>query len=121
MFWSIAAKAPNRDRALDLLNFMINDIEANRTVGPTRGVPISTTVADGIFDSLGPDDQRSMEYIRDLAKEELVTAQPAPVGSTAVMAAIEAIDPEVTFGRMAPRDAAKRLIKEAKDILRGNN
>ncbi|GAB3767643.1 extracellular solute-binding protein [Microlunatus parietis] len=118
MYWSIGAKAPNQAGALDLLNFMINDVEANLAVGPTRGVPISTAVVDGIFDALGPDDQRSVEYIRDLTKEDLVETRPAPAGTTAVTDAVESIDAEVMFGRVAPREAAKQLVRAATDALK---
>lgn len=118
MYWSIGAKAPNQEGALDLLNFMINSVEANQAVGPTRGVPISTAVVDEMFDSLGPDDQRSVEYIRDLTTEALMETVPAPAGTTAVTDAVEAADAEVMFGRITPRDAAQQLVRKANDLLR---
>jgi multiple sugar transport system substrate-binding protein len=117
MYWSIGAEAKNIDGALELLNFMINSVDGNKAVGPTRGLPVSTAVADGIYDSLGPEDQQSMDYMRELAKEDLPETLPDPPGCTAVQDALETIDVEVTFGRMTPREAAKQVIAKADEAL----
>jgi multiple sugar transport system substrate-binding protein len=117
MYWSIGAEAPNTDGGLELMNFIINSVEGNKAVGPTRGLPVSTVVADAIYDSLDPADQESMDYMRELAKEDLPETLPDPPGCTEVQDVLETVNTEVTFGRMTPADAAKQVIAKAEQAL----
>ncbi|OSM43993.1 ABC transporter substrate-binding protein [Nesterenkonia sp. PF2B19] len=113
MYWSIGAEAPNVEGALDLLNFMINDAEGNAAVGVTRGLPSSEAVAQEISDSLSEADQESMQYILDLAEEDLPESRPDPAGGSAVQDKLTEVDEEVQFGRMTPEQAAQRLRETA--------
>lgn len=118
MYWSIGAKAPNVDGALELLNFIVNSPEGNLAVGPTRGLPVSTAVAEQIYDSLDKYDQQSMDYMTELAKEDLPETLPDPPGCTAVQDALETLDTEVMFGRMTPKEAAKQAVTKAEAALK---
>ena len=117
MYWSIAAKSEHVDDALKLLDFIVNDVDGNKAVGPTRGAPMSSTVADAIYPSLGAEDKASVDYIKGLSEETLPESRPDPVGGSAVQDACTSIATEVMYGRTKPADAAKQLIKKANEAL----
>ncbi|MGW9113168.1 ABC transporter substrate-binding protein [Microbacterium sp. NPDC055683] len=117
MYWSIGQQSPNKDTALQLLDFIVNSVEGNEAVGPTRGLPISTVVADAIASGLGEEDQRSIEYISGLGAEELPISRPDPIGGTTIQDALADIAVEVTFERTSPQDAAKQILQVASDTM----
>ncbi|MFC7619120.1 ABC transporter substrate-binding protein [Microlunatus sp. GCM10028923] len=121
MYWSIGTKSKNIDGGLKLLDFMINSVEGNKAVGPTRGVPASSAVAEAIADSLDPDDKTSVDYITGLSKEQLPESRPDPVGGSEIADLIANLATEVMFARVAPADAAKQFTDGAAKILKANN
>ncbi|HEY9294561.1 MAG TPA: ABC transporter substrate-binding protein [Microlunatus sp.] len=117
MYWSIAQKSEHTDDALKVLDFIVNDVDGNKAVGPTRGAPMSSKVAEAVYADLGPEDKASVDYISGLSKETLPESRPDPVGGSAVQDACTSIATEVMFGRMKPADAAKQLISKANEAL----
>ncbi|MFI7640658.1 ABC transporter substrate-binding protein [Nonomuraea sp. NPDC049400] len=115
--WSIAASSKHPKEALQLLNFLINDVEANKAMGTTRGVPASTVVADAIKPTLEKDDQVATDYLIGLQKQTLVAVPPYPKGASGIQDELTAVAPEVEHGRLTPAEAAKKVIDAATKAL----
>jgi multiple sugar transport system substrate-binding protein len=115
--WSIAATSKHPKEAVQLLNFLINDTEAARVAGVTRGVPASSTVASAITAGLEPDNKRSSEFLAALQKEKLPASYPYPVGASKLTNILKTISTEVEFGRTTPADAGRQFITEARKAI----
>jgi multiple sugar transport system substrate-binding protein len=115
--WSVAAQSKHRDEALKLLNFLVNDIEASKATGTTRGVPASSKIADELKPSLKPEDQVATEYLTGLQKETLPRSYTYPPGSSKIASSLESLAAEVEFKRQTPQQAAKAFLDAGRKAL----
>jgi multiple sugar transport system substrate-binding protein len=115
--WSIAAQSKHRDEALKLLDFLVNDVEASKATGTTRGVPPSTKVAEEVKPMLAPDDQVATEYLAGLQREKLPRSFTYPPGSSKIASSLESIAAEVEFKRQTPQQAAKTFLDAGRKAL----
>lgn len=117
--WSIAAASKHPAQTLKLLDFLINDPDASRATGTTRGVPANTKVAGEIKASLPPDDQVATDYLVRLQKEELPRAYAYPPGASSIASTLESIAAEVEFKRQTPQQAATAIVEAGRKALGG--
>jgi multiple sugar transport system substrate-binding protein len=115
--WSVAAQSKHRDEALKLLNFLVNDAEASKATGTTRGVPPSTKVAEEIKPMLAPDDQVATDYLGGLQREQLPRSFTYPPGSSKIASSLLTIATEVEFKRQTPQQAAKAFLDAGRKAL----
>ncbi|GAA2207423.1 extracellular solute-binding protein [Nonomuraea monospora] len=115
--WSVAAASRHPKETLSLLSFLINDPEASKATGTTRGVPANTSVASAIKPVLSADDQVATDYLLALQKEELPRAYTYPPGSSSIAASLTTIAAEVEFGRQTPARAAKAFMEAGRKAL----
>ncbi|WP_199853703.1 ABC transporter substrate-binding protein [Plantactinospora sp. BB1] len=115
--WSIAAASKHRAEALRLLDFLVNDVEASKATGTTRGVPANSTVAEEIKSTLSRDDQIATEYLGGLQRESLPRSYTYPPGSSKIAATLESIAAEVEFKRQTPQQAAKAFVEAGRKAL----
>jgi multiple sugar transport system substrate-binding protein len=115
--WSVAAQSKHPTEALKLLNFLINDAEASKATGTTRGVPANTKVAEDIKPSLPKDDQVATDYLAGLQKETLPKSYTYPPGSSKIATAMTSIATEVEFKRQTPQQAAKAVLEAGRKAL----
>lgn len=116
--WSVAARSAHPKEALTLLDFLVNDPEASRATGTTRGVPPNQRVATAVRPGLAPDDQVATDYLIGLQGESLPRAFLYPPGGSAIAAALETITTEVEFKRQTAAQGAAAFITEAQKALR---
>jgi multiple sugar transport system substrate-binding protein len=117
MLWSVAAKSKHPNEALQLLNFLVNDVDGAKATGTTRGVPANPQVAEAITDSLPQDDRTATAYLVGLQKEQLPPTYPYPKGSSSLASMLEKIASEVEFKRQSSADAAKAFLAAARKAL----
>ncbi|GIE97505.1 ABC transporter substrate-binding protein [Paractinoplanes rishiriensis] len=115
--WSVAAGSKHPAEARKLLNFLINDVEAARATGTTRGVPASKTVADQIKDTLEPDDQTATDYLTELQGEKLAPSYLYPAGASTLPGTLKSIATEIEFKRLTPAAGAKKFTEAATKAL----
>lgn len=115
--WSIAAQSKHRDEALKLLNFLVNDLEASKATGTTRGVPPSSKIAEELKPTLEPEDQLATEYLAGLQKESLPRSYTYPPGSSKIQSSLESLATEVEFKRQTPQQAAKAFLDAGRKAL----
>jgi multiple sugar transport system substrate-binding protein len=115
--WSIAAQSKHPQEALTLLNFLINDADAAKATGTTRGVPANRQVAGEIVAALEPDDQRATEFLSKLQNETLPSSYPYPVGASKLTNILKSISTEIEFRRKTPAAGAAEFIDAAGKAL----
>ncbi|MER6003353.1 ABC transporter substrate-binding protein [Nonomuraea angiospora] len=117
--WSVAAKSRHPAETLKLLNFLINDPDASRATGTTRGVPANTKVATEVRPSLAADDQAATDYLIGLQKEELPRSYTYPPGSSSIASSLQSIAAEVEFKRQTPQQGAAAFLDAGRKALGG--
>ncbi|MET7330291.1 extracellular solute-binding protein [Nonomuraea sp. NPDC005650] len=117
--WSVAARSKHPAETLKLLNFLINDPDASRATGTTRGVPANAKVAAEVRPSLPADDQVATDYLIGLQKEQLPRAYTYPPGSSSIATSMESIATEVEFKRQTPQQGAAALLDAGRKALGG--
>jgi multiple sugar transport system substrate-binding protein len=115
--WSIAATSKHPAETLSLLNFIINNVDAAKATGTTRGVPPSQKVAAAIAPSLSPDDQRATDYLTKLQAEKLPPSYPYPIGGSKLADILKSLQTEVEFKRKTPAQAAGEFADKAGKAL----
>jgi multiple sugar transport system substrate-binding protein len=115
--WSVASASKHQAEALKLLNFLVNDVEASKATGTTRGVPPNSTIAEEIKPGLQPDDQLATEYLAGLQKETLPRSYTYPPGSSKIASSLATIATEVEFKRQTPQQGAKAFIDAGRKAL----
>jgi len=117
--WSVASQSKHPDETLKLLDFLINDPEASKATGTTRGVPANGKVAEEIKATLAPDDQLATDYLTALQGEDLPPSFVYPPGSSAIASSLATIATEVEFKRQSPQEAAKAFLEAGREALGG--
>lgn len=115
--WSVSADSEHKESALQLLDFLLNDIAASEATGTTRGVPASSDVAESLKESLEPDDRTATEYLIGLQGEDLPPSYTYPPGGSAIADALAAVAVEVEFGRQSAAEGAAEFIAQAEEAL----
>lgn len=108
--WSISASSAVHDEAVQLIDFLVNNVDANIAIGVTRGAPPDSEVADAVGATLSEDDSRSVAYLSELSEFELVSPTPDPVGASELGAALGTASERLVFGQATPQEAAAEVM-----------
>lgn len=117
MAFSVAKGSKHPKEAAMLIDFLLNDVEAGKILGVSRGVPVNSKVRDAIEPNLGPDDKKVMAYEKSVASLLLPTPAPQPKGGGAVKAEFQKVYDEVIFNKLTPAAGAKRLFEQTQSLL----
>ena len=96
---------------------MINEVDAAKATGTTRGVPANKQVAEKIKSTLERDDQVATEYLTKLQGEQLPPSYSYPPGSSKLNANLLSISTEIEFKRKTPTQGAKEFLDFAQKAL----
>jgi multiple sugar transport system substrate-binding protein len=83
MFWSISARSQVPEAAARLVDFLVNDPQANSIQLLNRGVPSSPEILAGIQDKLTPTDTYVAEFLTEVLEEISTTPAVQPTGTSA--------------------------------------
>lgn len=62
-FWSVNAQSKNQAEAVKLVDWLVNDQEAGKTLGLTRGTPANSKVVEAITPTFGDADKISLDFL----------------------------------------------------------
>jgi len=119
MSFSIASTSgtAEQEAAAKLLDFITNDLEANKIMRAERGVPISSKVREGLYSDLDETSQKQFEFL-ELLEDRSGGREPLPPpGQQEVQAAFERMIEEVFLGDTTIEDGAESFFNEAEQIL----
>ena len=106
--------------AAAVLNYIINDIEANKVLLNERGVSMNSKVCDAITGDLDQISQEIAAYVTYAAEHGSPAPALEPACSAEIFELEKNIRQKVLFGAQTPADAAAEFMKGANQILAEN-
>lgn len=117
MFFSIAKRTKHPKEAAELINFLINDQEAGKVLGMSRGLPANKQTQDAVGGTLTGPPKTAYDFEKSVGGQLDQAPPPPPKGSGTVKATFQRVYDDVIFGRATPQEAAERFMTEAKQAL----
>jgi pectin-derived oligosaccharide transport system substrate-binding protein len=118
-FISITAHSKHPKEAAMFVDFMTNDVEANKILLGERGVPISPKIQEAIKPLLTPAQTEVQNYLAMLEKDSSPLPPPDPAAQQKLQDNLyfpELVDP-VLLKRSTPEEAVANFRKEATAML----
>jgi multiple sugar transport system substrate-binding protein len=118
-FFSVSNQSKVPAEAAKFINFVTNDIDANKILMAERGVPVSSAVRDALAPLVPPITQEVFGFVGWVAKEASPTPPPDPVKNTEIYNNVykpEVVE-KVLFGVITPEQGAKILRDKATELL----
>ena len=118
MFVGAAATTAHPEESARLIDFLINDPEAAKILGASRGIPVNESIRKDVVPGLEAFDKTIADYQDSLEKSLKSPPQAPPSGDNALQTTFSRDYDQVSFERMSPREAAEDYVTEAKAELR---
>lgn len=117
MFFSVTENSKAKEESALFIDFVTNDIEANKILMAERGVPVSSKVTEGLLPLLNPSQKELFDYVDRVAGNSRPMDPPDPTGATEVIGAMSSISEQIYFDKITVEEGAKEFRKQATDIL----
>ncbi|AOS64932.1 ABC transporter substrate-binding protein [Actinoalloteichus hymeniacidonis] len=115
--YSIGTASEHPEEAAQLIDFMVNNVEAGQELGVVRSMPPNSAVREAIASELDGPNQQVFEYQESVAGM-LSGAPPAPpAGAGSVKRSFTVVYDSFNFGGMSVEEAAAQLIGEAEQSI----
>lgn len=122
MFFSVSADCKDPDKAVELVNFLINSEEANQILLGERGIPASKSIADAIYDQLDESTQISTDFVNNVITPNCSQINPpAPNGNSEVTDLLIQLEEQVGYGATSAEAAGEAYFTQGNEILKTNN
>jgi len=121
MMLSIPKTSKVKEEAAKFIDFLVNNIEANKMMNGERGIPVSSKVGKAIKPELSESELKIMEYVEETTKLTDDFYSPDPIGSAEVMEVLTDISDQILLKKITPEEGAKSFRKKADEILKLNN
>ncbi|MFS0883206.1 ABC transporter substrate-binding protein [Metabacillus niabensis] len=120
MFWSVANNSKHQEEAAKFINFLVNDVEANKLILGDRGVPGSSEVKEALKPELSPEQTLVFESVEWAEQNSSDFDGPDPVGAGEVIELLDSLGEQMAYGQLEVKDAAKQFRQQAESILAQN-
>jgi multiple sugar transport system substrate-binding protein len=107
----INAGAEQPEEAAKVIDFFVNDPEANKIFKLELGTPGNSNWSDAIADDLAGPDKAVLDFAESV-KDLSVYALPYPTGGSRVDPLMTEVGLAVAFGQVTPAEAGQRLVDE---------
>ena len=114
---SVYGRSPRAEEAVKLLNFYVTDPRAGEILGVERGVPIANAQREVIKKGMDESSKELVAYIDMVSTRVGPVPPPPPKGAGEIANILKRTNEEIGFGRLSPRDGARRFVNEANDVL----
>jgi multiple sugar transport system substrate-binding protein len=118
MFLGIGAHTGHPEQAAQLIDFLVNDPDAAKILGATRGIPVNETIRKATGPRLTGFDKTVAGFQASLEGSLKDPPQAPPSGDNALQTTFQRDYDQVSYERMSPRKAAENYVTEAKAELR---
>ncbi|MFC4470174.1 ABC transporter substrate-binding protein [Streptomyces xiangluensis] len=118
MFMGVAKTSEHPKQAAQFIDFMLNDMDAAKILGATRGIPVNETVREEVAPGLKDFDKTIADYQASVDGDLNAPPQAPPSGDSALQTTFMRDYDQVSYERMSPREAAEDYVTEAKAELR---
>lgn len=114
--FSVNAASPHTADAIAFISAFINDPKVAKTLGFTRGVP-NQQALDAIGTDMSEADRELADFTTKVLTGKIAERAPqAPLGSGEVNTLLTKFAGEVSFGKLAPADGARKFFAAAADV-----
>lgn len=114
---TIAKRSAHPAEAAQFIDFFINDPEAGKILGLSRGMPVNAAVRDATGATLTGPPLVGYQFEKSILPRLKDAPPPPPKGAGAVKTAFQRVYDDVMFGRATPQAAATRFMEESKQAL----
>ncbi|GAA3725413.1 multiple sugar transport system substrate-binding protein [Spinactinospora alkalitolerans] len=121
--WAVNAETEHPDEAVELVDFLVNDLDAGAIQGMVRGVPPNQDIAADVYKELDDKERQIADYVDYLGEQGNSRPAPAPDPAGTRNIRSEMFDrhaQEVLFARSSPEQAAEAFMTEAEQLLDSN-
>ncbi|MEK4059977.1 MULTISPECIES: ABC transporter substrate-binding protein [Paenibacillus] len=112
MFWSVNAQSAKQAEAIKFVDWMLNDQEAGKTLGLTRGTPVNKKVIEALTPTFSEADKVSLDFLEKVTPDaQLFINDPKGWGNfkTDYKTVVE----KLQFKQSTPEEAYEELMKVA--------
>jgi multiple sugar transport system substrate-binding protein len=117
MYWSGFSGTKHREEVADVINFMVNDVDAARVLGAERGLAPNLGLRSAIGPMLTDAMQTTATFETSLATQFGAPPAPPPAGHSQIRSQLLAAAETVQFAKATPEQAAATFFKSAKSVL----
>ena len=118
MYLSVFKNCAAKDVAVDVINFLANDVEAGKVLGTDRGLPSNLDVRKAVNDSVtDPAMKLSIQVENELAGKFGQAPQVPPKGHSTMRSELIKAAENVQFNRATPEKAAADFLAVVKAAL----
>ena len=119
MFLTVSAYSKHKKEAVEFIDFITNDLEANEALKAERGVPTSTKISDSFEQKASQADKEQYTFLKYI-KENPSPQDPAtPNAAGNVASLLQRLSDDILAGELKPEDGAKQFRTSANKILSG--
>jgi len=118
MFLGVSANTGHAKESAELVDFLLNDRDAAKILGATRGIPVNESIRKETESQLKDFDKTISDYQASVDGTLKDPPQAPPSGDNALQSTFQRDYDQVSYERMSPRKAAENYITEAKAELR---
>lgn len=116
-FFSVYSGSDLADEAVMWIDFVTNDLEANRILKGERGVPISSAVRDDLASTLDDTQQEIFRYIDSVSSFAHPIGLPEPPAHAELDGILRNIRYEMVSGQISTIDGAEKFRSEAERVF----
>jgi len=117
MLWSVSAGSKQPKAAVEVVDFYMNDKEADLVLGVERGVPASAAMRQAVEPTLDELGKAQTQYVSFIGDKVGALPPPPPAGAGEVQTLLRRVNEQVGFGKVSVSEGAKQFVTEAKGIL----
>jgi multiple sugar transport system substrate-binding protein len=117
MYWAGSSRTKHRDEVADVINFLVNDVDAARVLGAERGLAPNLGIRSAVSPMLTAPMQTTASFETSLATQFGDPPPPPPAGHSQIRSQLLAAAESVQFAKATPEAAAATFFKSAKSIL----
>jgi multiple sugar transport system substrate-binding protein len=117
MLWSVAASSKQPKAAVEVVDFYMNDKDADLVLGVERGVPASAVMRQAVEPTLDELGKAQTQYVSFIGDKVGAIPPPPPSGAGEVQVLLRRVNEQVGFGKLSAAEGAKQFVAEAKAIL----
>jgi multiple sugar transport system substrate-binding protein len=118
MYFSVFRGSKNKDVAVDVINFLANDVEAGKILGTDRGLPSNLTVRDAVASTVtDPAMKQSIQVENELGKRFGPSPQVPLKGHSTLRSELVKAAESVQYGRATPQQAAEAFVTPCKAAI----
>jgi multiple sugar transport system substrate-binding protein len=117
MMFSIAQRSEHKEAAAKLINFLINDLDAGKILGMSRGLPANQQVRDQVGATLQGPPLVAFEFEKQIGPKLEPAPPPPPKGAAEAKSAFQRVYDDVIFQRGSIQENAQKFITQATQAI----